>query len=152
MTPDEELKILRADWAALVAQVTGAESRRAGDLRRGETFTNSGGEVNDDITLPPWPEPRLEQHELELWGQNVCADLYDGNQMHAFARAAVLLDRQRRDKPSAGFLDALMEWSPPGTVRVFGDSQGNRFEIEVRKRRGVPAEGMGLEAIGKEPK
>jgi hypothetical protein len=50
MTPDEELKILRADWAALVAQVTGAESRRAGDLRRGETFTNSGDEVNDDIT------------------------------------------------------------------------------------------------------
>ena len=45
MTPDEELTILRADWAALVAQVTGAESRRAGDLRRGETFTNSGGEV-----------------------------------------------------------------------------------------------------------
>jgi hypothetical protein len=50
------------------------------------------------------------------------------------------------------FLAALMEWSPPGTVRVFGDSQGNRFEIEVRKRRGVPAEGMGLEAIGKEAK
>jgi hypothetical protein len=52
--------------------------------------------MTDNITLPPWPEPRLEQHELELWGQNVCADLYDGNQMHAFARAAVLLDRQQR--------------------------------------------------------
>ena len=63
-----------------------------------------------------------------------------------------LLDRQRRDKPSAGFLDALMEWSPPGTVRVFGDSQGNRFEIEIRKRRGAPAEGMGLEALGRKPK
>ena len=25
MTPDEELKILRADWAALVAQVSGGE-------------------------------------------------------------------------------------------------------------------------------
>ncbi len=102
MTPDEELKILRADWAALVAQVTGAESRRAGDLRRGETFTNSGGEVTDhEITLPPLPEPRLEQHELELWGQNVCADLYDDRQMRAYARAAILLDRQQRAAPSA---------------------------------------------------
>ena len=50
------------------------------------------------------------------------------------------------------FLSALMEWNPPGTVRVFSDSQGNRFEIEVRKLHGVPAEGMGLAAIGKEPK
>jgi hypothetical protein len=31
MTPDEELTILRADWAALVAQVTGGESRRAAE-------------------------------------------------------------------------------------------------------------------------
>jgi hypothetical protein len=51
MTPDEELQILRADWVALVAQVTGGESRRAGDLRRGETFTNSGGEMLTDQEL-----------------------------------------------------------------------------------------------------
>lgn len=31
MTPDEELKLLRADWAALVAQVTGPT---AGEIER----------------------------------------------------------------------------------------------------------------------
>jgi len=38
MTPDEELQILRADWAALVAQVTGGEGA---NLRRGEEHPNS---------------------------------------------------------------------------------------------------------------
>jgi hypothetical protein len=47
-----------------------------------------------DISLPPppLPKPRLEQHELELWGQNVFVDLFDGQQMRAY----VLLDRQQR--------------------------------------------------------
>ena len=40
MTPDEELKILKADWAALVAQVSGGEGA---NLRRDETHPNSGG-------------------------------------------------------------------------------------------------------------
>ena len=53
--------------------------------------------MTDDITLPPLPEPRLEQHELELWGQNVLVDLFDGQQMRAY----VLLDRQQRAAPSA---------------------------------------------------
>jgi hypothetical protein len=103
----------------------------------------------DDITLPPLPPAEWLGYDDPERGD------FHGHSFDAmceFARAAVMLDRQRRRKPSAGFLAALMEWSPPGTVRVFGDSQGNRFEIEVRKRRGVPAEGMGLEAIGREPK
>lgn len=31
------------------------------------------------------------------------------------------------------FLGALMEWTPPGTVRLITDNHGNSFEIEVRK-------------------
>lgn len=30
-------------------------------------------------------------------------------------------------------LGALMEWTPPGNVREFADSHGNRYEIEIRK-------------------
>lgn len=31
------------------------------------------------------------------------------------------------------FLGALMDWTPPGTIRVITDNHGNSFEIEVRK-------------------
>ena len=52
--------------------------------------------TDDEITLPPLPAPGFALRELELWGQNQLVGLYDGNQMHAFARAAVLLARQQR--------------------------------------------------------
>jgi hypothetical protein len=31
------------------------------------------------------------------------------------------------------FINALMDWTPPGTVRVVNDNHGNSYEIEVRK-------------------
>lgn len=31
------------------------------------------------------------------------------------------------------FLGALMNWTPPGTIRVVNDNNGNQYEIEVRK-------------------
>lgn len=31
------------------------------------------------------------------------------------------------------FLAALMDWTPPGTVRLVNDNKGNQFEIEIRK-------------------
>jgi len=31
------------------------------------------------------------------------------------------------------FIGALMEWTPPGTVRLVNDNHGNSYEIEVRK-------------------
>lgn len=34
------------------------------------------------------------------------------------------------------FIGALMDWTPPGTVRVVKDNHGNTFEIEVRKVKG----------------
>ena len=42
MTPDEELQLLRADWAALVAQVSGGEGA---NLRRDEKHPNSSREL-----------------------------------------------------------------------------------------------------------
>jgi hypothetical protein len=48
MTPDEELKLLRADWAALVAQVTGLTT----------------GEVERDAARYRW---LLENHEKWSW-------------------------------------------------------------------------------------
>ena len=48
MTPDEELTILRADWAALVAQVTGLTT----------------GEVERDAARYRW---LLENHEKWSW-------------------------------------------------------------------------------------
>lgn len=31
------------------------------------------------------------------------------------------------------FIGALMDWAPPGTIRVVNDTNGNRYEIDVRK-------------------
>lgn len=31
------------------------------------------------------------------------------------------------------FIGALMDWNPPGTIRMVTDSHGNQYEIEVRK-------------------
>ena len=30
------------------------------------------------------------------------------------------------------FIGALMDWTPPGTIRVVSDNRGNQYEIEVR--------------------
>jgi hypothetical protein len=85
MTPDEELKILRADWAALVAQVTGGEGANfTGD----KEHPNSGGEMTDhEIALPPLPHRALRPGAGD-------------DAMQDYARAAVMLDRQQRDKPA----------------------------------------------------
>lgn len=34
---------------------------------------------------------------------------------------------------TSNFIGALMDWTPPGTVRLVKDNHGNRYEIEVRK-------------------
>lgn len=65
------------------------------------TGAPQGEAVGGDITLPPLPEPFLQDHPCELWGQNVAFDLFTPEKMHTYARAAVLLDRQRRPAPSA---------------------------------------------------
>ena len=31
------------------------------------------------------------------------------------------------------FIGALMDWSPPGTIRMVTDNRGNQYEIEIRK-------------------
>ena len=31
------------------------------------------------------------------------------------------------------FLGALMNWTPPGTIRMVNDNKGNQYEIEVRQ-------------------
>jgi hypothetical protein len=49
--------------------------------------------MNDDITLPPLPPHRLG----ERWPHHVVWGYED---MVAFARAAILLDREKRDKPA----------------------------------------------------
>ena len=46
-------------------------------------------------TLPPMPEPTLEDHEYELWGQNVRSDFFTADQMRAYAAAAVAMERER---------------------------------------------------------
>jgi hypothetical protein len=55
--------------------------------------------TDDDITLPPPPSVAYivtdpASTEYGLWRER--NGPYDGNQMHAYARAAVLLDRQQR--------------------------------------------------------
>jgi hypothetical protein len=34
---------------------------------------------------------------------------------------------------TSNFIGALMDWSPPGTIRMVNDNHGNQYEIEVRK-------------------
>lgn len=43
-----------------------------------------------DITWPPMPEPTLEDHEYELWGQNVRANFYTAKQVRQQRRACAL--------------------------------------------------------------
>jgi hypothetical protein len=31
------------------------------------------------------------------------------------------------------FIGAVVDWAPPGTIRMVSDNHGNRYEIEVRK-------------------
>ena len=37
----------------------------------------------DKITPPPMPEPTLDDHEYELWGQNVRANFFTADQLTA---------------------------------------------------------------------
>lgn len=39
--------------------------------------------------LPPLPEPAIEDHPAELWGQNVLHDLFTADQMRAYAQQAL---------------------------------------------------------------
>ena len=39
---------------------------------------------------------------------------------------------QKRDMTS-NFIAAVMDWAPPGTIRMVSDNKGNSYEIEVRK-------------------
>ena len=45
--------------------------------------------------MPPLPEPTVEDHPMELWGQNVAADLFNAEQMHLYARTYAA-DLERR--------------------------------------------------------
>lgn len=47
------------------------------------------------MELPDLPEPTLEDHPLELWGQNVASDLFTADQMRAYAAQAVAEERER---------------------------------------------------------
>ena len=45
-------------------------------------------------------------------------------------------DRQcwaEKHDATSTFIAALMDWTPPGTVRLVSDSNGGQYEIEVRK-------------------
>lgn len=50
------------------------------------------------MTMPPLPPPDLEEHETELWGQNVCDDYWRQAKMRAYgaacAAAAVKAERE----------------------------------------------------------
>jgi len=39
---------------------------------------------------------------------------------------------QKRDFTS-NFLRALMEWTPPGSIRPFQDNAGNMYELQIKK-------------------
>lgn len=41
------------------------------------------GEIVKNNDTPKLPEPTLEDHEYELWGQNVRADFYTSEQLRA---------------------------------------------------------------------
>jgi len=99
VTPDEELKILRADWAALVAQVTGAESRRAGDLRRGETFTNSGGEAM--LTDQQLQRLRNQANECEQAADEIVELRAERDALRACGYESIAMYRRCRDERDA---------------------------------------------------
>lgn len=50
------------------------------------------------MTMPPLPPPDLEEHETELWGQNVCDDYWRLAKVKAYgaacAAAAVAQERE----------------------------------------------------------
>ena len=57
------------------------------------------------MTTPPNPPPDLEEHETELWGQNVCDDYWRQAKMRAYGAACAAAERER----IAAWLDAEHE-------------------------------------------
>jgi hypothetical protein len=53
--------------------------------------------------LPPLPAATLEDHEYELWGQNVRSDFFTADQMHAYATAATAALRAELDALRAAY-------------------------------------------------
>lgn len=48
------------------------------------------------------------------------------------------------------FIGALMDWAPPGTVRIINDNHGNQYEIEVRKVAASQSAAQGADTKGGE--
>jgi hypothetical protein len=55
------------------------------------------------------PEPTLEDHEYELWGQNVRADFYTSQQMRAYGAACAPVPAPVALTPAQQHADALLE-------------------------------------------
>lgn len=47
------------------------------------------------IKLPQLPQATLEDHDYEVWGQNVKSDFFIEGQMRAYGRASALAERER---------------------------------------------------------
>ena len=47
------------------------------------------------MTMPPLPPPDLEEHETELWGQNVCDDYWRLAKVKAYGAACAAQERAR---------------------------------------------------------
>ena len=96
-------------------------------------------------TLPPLPEPTLEDVAGELWGQNIVYPaLYTADQMREYAAAALaaavaepLTDEQMRDLVK----DCGLDWHR-GYAPLFAGDETNRYAVlivEVQRLCGISA-------------
>lgn len=74
--------------------------------------------MSDSTPLPALPEPDLEDHEYELWGQNARGDFFGAGQMHAYARAAVAEAVQREREIADAMARTLETFEAQGSDKT----------------------------------
>lgn len=82
-----------------------------------------------DDNLPPLPEPTLESHEYELWGQNVLGDFFTAAQVIAIQREAYEAGKRAAIAPH-----------PPQAKPVVGDGHSllTRVLMERKAKSAAP--------------
>ena len=85
---------------------------------------------------PPLPNPDLEDHEHELWGQNVCSDFVTVEKMHSYGKACAAAATERAAKVcrNMGALEAMEgeEYGSAAMVRV-ADRQAELCAAAIEK-------------------
>jgi hypothetical protein len=132
MTPDEELKLLRADWAALVAQVTGGEGANfTGDKEHPNSVMRQALDALDDM-YNGWRYIRESHGDLYGvgWGR---AENKASAAIDALRRAMLAAPPAPSAEPVQGLLREALQYLCD--IRLYRDEIGRRKRGETDDER-----------------